>query len=109
MTRYDMPWQTAARFWAKKIDFARYVGYLSPPMAPNRLRQLRSTAGLTITELAAESRVSVRTIQRVEAGDNRLRVTTLRKLYNALSKISPAQPMPEFHEIFPEVSDETTS
>jgi transcriptional regulator with XRE-family HTH domain len=58
------------------------------PLIP-RLRWLRDRAALTQRELAERSRVTQSTIQRLEAGLQEARPTTLRKLARALG-VRPA-------------------
>ena len=60
----------------------------------NRLRDLRVELGLTRVALAKIAELSEKTIDRFERGDQTLRETTNRKIFNALNKARTREGLP---------------
>lgn len=70
----------AARFAVDVLDE-------DPPVAPEALRQIRETAGITREELSAHSGISFTTIGRIERGNSLPTRGTLRLIARALGEL----------------------
>lgn len=68
----------------------------------NRVKALRFELGLTRVELAKLAELSEKTIDRVECGNQALRETTYRKVFNALNKarVREGLPLLVYHDLF---------
>jgi transcriptional regulator with XRE-family HTH domain len=69
--------------------------------AQNNLRSIRTNEGLTITDLARLSKVSTKTISRLEEGSRNVAPATKAKVIKGLNKVSDKLKEYTLEDVFP--------